>query len=60
MKSLLMKSLLEECIAYIFEELAGGELAGGELADEELADEELADEELADEELAGGVYCLYI
>ena len=29
MKSLLMKSLLEECIAYIFEELAGGELAGG-------------------------------
>ena len=50
MESLLMKSLLEECIAYIFEELAGGELGGGELADEELADEELA----------GGVYCLYI
>ena len=45
-----LKSLLEECIAYIFEELAGGELGGGELADEELADEELA----------GGVYCLYI
>ena len=32
MKSLLMKSLLEECFPYIFEELAGGELAGGELA----------------------------
>ena len=40
-----MKSLLVECIPYIFEELAGGELA---------------DEELADEELAGGVYSLYI